>query len=347
MSRIYNYLFFVAGALAVNMAEASPLGQSTTPVGAAFASASAGSQIFSGLGAPGDAIHGGVTDTYVNSQYNTSSVGGTATATASNSGSSNGHPFSNSATGSASLGSIKVQASNDGSTAVPFPGGAANAGWNDQFTITGGTGSGVWVVPIVVNGTMNVTGLNGGGQVWLAAYENYNSLQPYGAAINGQAYNKFTALNQLAYGAKNYTSWDSQMVKFSVVNYGPGDSDTLTSYTANNQVIYFALPFTFGTAFEAGFYANASAGERASGGDTTQNQTVIDFFHTMTWGGPGYVLDTGGNTVNGFSVASSSGFNYMVAAVPAPATLWLYFIALPGWFASVRRNAVRRNPGAQ
>jgi hypothetical protein len=167
---------------------------------------------------------------------------------------------------------------------------------------------------------MSATGNGASGLFQVAAYNNYNSLQPYGAAINAQAYSTFTALNTTHNGSDIWTSWDYQMVGFGVINYGPSDPSTLPTLTVTNRVINFAIPFTWGSSFEAGFYANLMAGERASGGSTVQNQTMLDFSHTLTWGGPGYVIGAGGNVTN-FGIASTSGFNYnMPAAIPEPET---------------------------
>lgn len=321
-------------------AHSAILGQGTTAAGAAFASAASGNQAFSSLGQPGDAIMGGVSTQYVNAQTSTSAVGGTASASASNSGSANGYPFSNHASGSATLGTIKLSASNNGSTATAFPGGSANAGWNDMFTLTGGGANGttgIWITPIVLNGSMSAIGNGASGTFQVAAYKNYNVLQPYGNALNSQAYNAFTSLNTTHNGSDKYSSWDYQMAGFGVVDYGPSDTDTLQTLTVTNRVINFAIPFTWGTAFEAGFYANLMAGERASGGFAGQNTTNLDFSHTLTWGGPGYVIGNGGNITN-FNIASTSGFDYSSAAVPLPATLWLFGSGLIGLLGMAQRK---------
>jgi hypothetical protein len=329
--------------LSVQFAQAAGLGQGTTPAGAAFASAAAGDQSFSGLGPPGDAVMGGISSQYINVQANTSSVGGTASASASNAGSSNGHTFTNSASATASIGTIRLSANNDGLAAVPFPGGAANAGWNDSFSLSGGGTNGttgIWVVPIVVNGSMSATGNGASGLFQVAAYSNYNWLQPYGSAINAQAYNTFTALNTTHNGSDISTSWDYQMVGFGVVNYGPSDPSTVATLTVTNRVLNFAIPFTWGSSFEAGFYANLLAGERASGASTVQNQAGLDFSHTLTWGGPGYVIGAGGN-ITSFNIASISGFNYNIpSAVPEPETyvMMLAGLGLLGFVARLRRQ---------
>lgn len=339
MNRIFNRAFLLAATLITPCAHAAILGQGTTAAGAAFASAAAGDQAFSSLGQPGDAILGGVTTQYVNAQTSTSAIGGTATATASNAGSANGYPFSNNAFGSATPGTIKLSAHNNGSTAVPFPGGSANAGWNDQFTLTGGVNgtTGIWVAPIVLNGSMSAIGNGASGTFQVAAYKNYNVLQPYGTAINAQAYNTFTSLNTTHNGSDIWSSWEYQMAGFGVVDYGPSDSGTLQTLTVTNRVINFAIPFTWGTSFEAGFYANLMAGERASGGFVGQNTSNLDFSHTLTWGGPGYVIGSGGNVTN-FNIASASGFNYGSAAVPLPAALWLFGSGLVGLAGVARKR---------
>mgnify|MGYP000604027857 CR=1 FL=1 len=57
------------------------------------------------------------------------------------------------------LGFIKVGATNSGSTAVTFPAGAAYAGWNDRVTITGGTGSAIWLVPLKMQGALSASSM--------------------------------------------------------------------------------------------------------------------------------------------------------------------------------------------
>ncbi|MCE9618773.1 MAG: hypothetical protein K8R92_02565 [Planctomycetes bacterium] len=313
-------------------------GQSTTPDGAAFASVAAGSQAFSGLGAPGDAVQGGVSTLYVNAQTSTSGIGGTATANASNSGSSGIYPFSNNAFGSASVGTIKLSAYNNGSMAVSFPGASANAGWNDQFTLTGGGANGttgIWVVPIVVNGSMTALVNGASGTMQVAAYKSHNILQPYGSAINSQAYNLFNALNTTHNGTI-FSGWDYQMVAFGTTNWGPSDSSSLPFMSISNRTLSFAIPFTWGTAFSAGFYANLMAGERASGGFGGQTTTDLDFSNTILWGGKGYVVGSEGN-ITDFSIDSLSGFNYGAPA-PAPSTFALLCSSL-AVLARRRRNS--------
>lgn len=271
------------------------------------------------MGQVGDAFHGGTSDAYVNCQAASSLPGSMALASASNSGSQNGHPFSNSASASGSTGTIKISASNSGSAAVTFPGAVANAGWNDQITITGGTGTGIWIVPIQVNGQMDAVGSGASGAFEVAAYQNYNVLQPYGNSLNSTAFSQFNALN-VTHNGTIYSSWDFQMVAFGVTDYGPSDPASLQHLTVD-RVIYFAVPFTFGTPFELGIYAEVGAGERAAGGSTIQNSTQLDFSHTITWDGKGVVIPTGGTSTTDFNIASASGFDYsrgVNSPVPEP-----------------------------
>ena len=153
----------------------------------------------------------------------------------------------------------------------------------------------------------------------VAAYQNYNYLQPYGNTLHSDAYTDFNNLNTTHNGTV-YSSWDFQMVAFGVTDWGPTDPASLQHLTVN-RVVYFAVPFTYGTPFELGIYAELGAGERAHGGDNTLNTTTLNFSHTITWGGKGQVIPTGDPSTTNFSLASTSGFDYSHAVAPEPSTV--------------------------
>ncbi len=81
-------------------------------------------------------------------------------------------------------------------------GGVANAGWNDQFTLTGGSGTGIWVVPILVDGRMDAAGSGARGIFEVGVYRNFNRIDAYGG--NTPAYNTFLSLNTTHNGAIYY-----------------------------------------------------------------------------------------------------------------------------------------------
>ena len=307
------------GILLIVAAGSAVAGQSTTLIGSGFANACAGDQYFGSLPNPGDGFST-ITDQYMTCQ---TTAGTPALASASNSGTVNGNTYSNNATADAGPGFIKVGASNSGMQAIPFPGGAAYAGWNETMTIAGGTGTAVWVVPLTVQGTLDTTGLGALVRVGINAYENYNFLQPYGT-LNGFAYGVFLAANGGASGIRNNAilfGWDYQGAWFGADNYSPPDSSMVPSYSLN-RTLYFAFPFTYGTPFEFGIYMGGVAGEASSGGFYTANSSSYDFLHTVAWGGAGYVVDQNSQINPNFTLASGSGFNYSQSSgeTPEPAT---------------------------
>src|SRR2546425_12914088 len=85
--------------------------QAINPLASGFANACAGDQYFGSLANPGDGFST-TNDAYLSCQ---TTYGGNTFASASNSGVSFGHPYSNSATANAGVGFIKVGATNTGS----------------------------------------------------------------------------------------------------------------------------------------------------------------------------------------------------------------------------------------
>lgn len=309
-------------ALTCGIATAVPITPSTAAPGQAVASACAGIGIGGSLGpghsensgGPGEVCYGMV-----------SAVGGIALATSVESGFMNGFSYSGDAYAQASTGIFKIKTLGSGSAATAFSGSSANAGWNDQFALTGGAPNGtqgIWMAPLHVDGSMSAAGQGALGRLNIAVYKNDQTLTGSFAT----AYNLFLqASNPIKTGQIQY-GYDFQMVAYQVTDYGPASPLTHLNIS-ENRTIWFAIPFTWGTPFEAGFYASAMAGQIASGGTPYANSTAVSFEHTMTWGGKGYVVD-GGNSISDFTVASASGFNYNVAVVPEPAAAAPFVLAL-------------------
>lgn len=80
------------------------------------------------------------------------------------------------------------------------------------------------------------------------------------------------------------------------------------------------IPVTFGVSFEFALYANASARQGTNGGFLGQNQTSVDFGHTISYAGGAYFLGDNNSTITNLTYTSASGFDYQNAAIPEPAT---------------------------
>ena len=316
MRRVFPWL------LAVGCATA---GQLTTPIGNGFANACSGSQYFGSLPNPGDGFST-VSDGFMT--CNTS----TGLSPSVNSAVLNGN-----ATAHAAVGLIQVSASNGSSPGVAFAGAAGYGGWNDQVTIGGGGGQAVWVIGVNVHGSIDAdtaAGTNAISRVGVNAYEGTNFLQPYGASINGFAYNNlFLPLNggNVNDGIRNsaiFFGWDYQGVWY-------GADSSLGHYDVN-RTVWFALPFTYGTPFEFGIYIGGVAGQGSSG---SAGSASYDFAHTVSWAGNSYVVNESNQTNPNFTLTSQSGFNYANALAPEPATAGLLVLAFGGMIWLKRRHA--------
>jgi hypothetical protein len=138
------------------------IGQNTTPVGAAFASACGGLFV---SGSIGREETGGNTGKECGN--NTSIIGGVAIAAALEAGTrtSGGvdYSYSGDAFAQGGQGVIKINNTGSGSAATPFAGWSANAAWNETFTLTGGAPNGtagIWMTPLHIDGTLTASGID-------------------------------------------------------------------------------------------------------------------------------------------------------------------------------------------
>ena len=139
-------------------------GHRTTPFdGSAFTSSCVGHN-FQGFGLGGvlgtDLASRGILNAAggpANCSAATSSGVGTVTSSAADGGpiGNLGGSYNGTSSGEARAGVIKLQAANNADTTQRFTGAAANGGWNDQFTVTGGTRQGLWVTDIHLSGNVN------------------------------------------------------------------------------------------------------------------------------------------------------------------------------------------------
>ncbi len=223
-------------------------GQSAVADGHAFVSSCSGSQNGS-FDQSGAAIFGGVSTAYQNCGYQVSALNGHASVHTANAGSYYGHNFSNDSKATATVGTIHLFAENTGSTATSFSGSQAVAGWNDSVTIAGPAGQqGIWVIGMHVDGSLTSNGLAADSQFGIEALLNHNFLQPYGPAINANAYNIFHADNSPLNIDQVYYSWDYQMKPWRETDYGTPQVRVV------NQTVRFAIPFTYNVAFTLGIY---------------------------------------------------------------------------------------------
>lgn len=324
-------LTYISAALATALVGTAPTafavpGQMEIPNGAAFSSACAGW----GFGIGGDdgasiSIGNQISGKRANCQSQTSGVGGTAGVAVSNSGVTLGgtayqSSYSNAAAGQATPLMIKLSASNDGNTNAPFPGAAANGGWNDTITLSmaGQSGTGFWIAPIHVEGELNTKNNGGGSSLEVEAFVGHASI------FTGPASALFRDVTLNPSAAQNY---GAERARWTVANWGPSDASSV-EHLSVDETVYFVIPFTWDTPFDLGIFALASAGMRAQGATVGQPNATSDalFENTITWAGPGYVLNNGaGPQITGFDISSTSGADYaMTSPVPEP-TIWGMF----------------------
>ena len=170
------------------------------------------------------------------------------------------------------------------------------------------------MVPLLVTGEMTSAGQASWGRAYLRAYLGSNIIQ------SGSAYTLFDTLNVQRNGAI-YSGWADEMMAWGTTDTSPDTGDVLN--LSINQVVLFAIPFTWGTPFQAGFWGEITVGQGSSTGFyplIPSNSTTADLGNTITWGGKGYAVNGDSSTTTSFSVSSDSGFNYNDAVVPEPST---------------------------
>jgi hypothetical protein len=326
--------------MAAPLVRAGLIGQANTPSGSAFASACAGYVLFSGIGDPGLGYNyqeNGASGAGYNCS-NMTAASGPAYANVALAGGyhvgilNQDFPYNSTASSSAQLGMIHVQSSNASEPIVEFPGGGGDGGWNDTVTINAGLdpngnpigtpGSpGQWVFPVHVSGTLSQTG-GARGVFLVAPYLNLTRVGPdYFPGHPANLVDALTAYNNLnvTHNGTVGSVWDFEMSEWAV-------SDPLTSLTVDADV-WFVIPFTFGTSFELGIYAADLSAETGFGFDPSVTASSVDFSHTLTYGGPGYVISNGVSSTS-FDLGSTSGFNYNQAFTPEPGTWGLLVLGV-------------------
>jgi len=322
-------VILAASALAATPAFALPT-QATVADGHSFVSTCAGTNYGSGI-SPGEVIFGGITNSSQACSYAVS-AGSSASVTSSFSGVA-ATPYSNSASASATVGAIHLSAANSGANADYFPAAEGVAGWNDQITINSGPigQHGIWVFNLHVDGTLSADGAYPASSAFaLVAFKDHLRLSHY----DTPTYNAFLAANPaMAYNDENYYQFD-QGESWGIERI---DHDRLVTI---DQIVSFAVSFTYGTPFSLGIYGQVSAGESSYGASMDHNSSAADLAHTITWADKGYVVagDGSGPHNTNFTLNSLSGFNYAATAAPEPATWAFMLLGFGAVGAVTRRN---------
>ena len=274
---------------------------------------------------------------------------GTATATDNTSGAFQASPsspiynYSTTATATAALGTIHLDASSTGPNSVLFPTGAAQGGWTTDLTIsapgnlqipgssaaiaiTNGVTTGTLEFLVHVDGTLTENGPGGRPGFWVTPYANGNLIGPDSIF---QANNPNPIIGSASSAGFETREW-----------WLPADPSNTNLSLVVNQDILFTTTFTFGQQFSLGLYADAIGANGSYGNTFIPNISTSDFASTITWAGIQGISVDGSNLItSGYSVTSTSGVNWNQSMVttPIPAAIWLVGSALLGLVGLGRR----------
>ncbi|RYG23430.1 PEP-CTERM sorting domain-containing protein [bacterium] len=207
-----------------------------------------------------------------------------------------------SATSFVGLGQMHLYADNSGPNSG-FRYGGGSGGWIDTLTINsaGLTGTaGRLVYTLDVEGMLKSTGFSGASRIQILEYKD-KQMVPRDSVFDSS-------------NDPLEVSTDRQMVVYGVA------SDFSNEHRTIDKTVTFTVPFTYGTPFELGIFANAVAGARSSSGVGGISTAEIDFKNTILWNGISSVLDPSGQGVSDFSIVSASGTDW-TQPVPEPGTM--------------------------
>jgi hypothetical protein len=206
-----------------------------------------------------------------------------------------GDGITNGAHAEAGLGVISLSATNDAPDAALFPAGIAHGGWSETFVISNPalTGqSGFLQFTLDVHGTLFAAGLTGSSACTVTAYKDAAQLLANDFSDIGNS----VPIN----GAPQY-----QYGNWAIATFGNPPTETMIV----DDTVTFAVPFTFGTPFKLGVYANARASMRSSGGVGGSSNSFATFDDGLTWGGISAVY-VGTTPTNDYTIASGSGIDW-------------------------------------
>ena len=195
---------------------------------------------------------------------------------------------------------------------------ASGGGWSDRLVVdlAGHSGeSAIWLYTMQVGGTMASTGAGvASASVRLSGFKNKEEL--------------FASVPGFDQGNSDGVVTDRQRVNW-------GASQNVSRVV--DDLVTFAVPVTLGQSFVWGVYATASASVGFSG-IAGNGSSRLDFIDGLQYGGAAGLF-IGGVEMNGYTLQSDSGIDWMqAAAVPEPAAWALWSAGLLTVVTRLRRR---------
>ena len=240
-----------------------------------------------------------------------------------------GGSITNSATGSASLGQIKMLANNTAPNSSWFPGGRANGGWKDTLTVVPNNPNqngqpAYYVFTLDVSGFLSASGFAGSAYVNTAIYK--DGVEP--------AQEPFWDP-----GSSDPISTDRQRAHWQVSSAPDVNRNFASTVT-------MSVPITLGTPFQLGVYGFGTAGMRSHSSVGGLSSSSLNVQNTINWGGTEGVF-LGEDPVNDllptqdYDLTSASGMDWH-PAIPEPGSVSLLLLGAAAVVRCRRRRLFRR-----